>query len=472
MADDLGSWILHVEGYPNTHTPNLDRLIKEGVLLENAFSVSAVCSPSRGAFLSSRYPTENGVTDNVRDNKIPGLKPELITWPQVLQNSGYNTIMVGKWHLGEGRDVDLPTRRGYTEFAGFLRGGRQSKEPKVDFLKAGEYSVKDVTTIDYEDVAGDQYTPDLLGDFAVQFIEKYNARSDPFCLSLHFWAPHANTEFPEGYELPYDDRSWLPLKEVDQAFWKRMRDEDILLPEPDFPNLNKERTFRMLREYHSSVHAVDRNVGRVMALLDELEIAEDTVVIFTSDHGYMMGHHGMWHKGNGRWLTADKQDPNQPRLYGEGESRINLFDNSMRVPGIIRWPAHLTAGRRISQTFNHLDWFPTLAAIAHASLPDGIVLRGSNALPLLEGSPPATWNNDLFGQYLNLRTYRTRDWKLVRHFGNRMGDELYHLVNDPEEKFNLVDSEDALVQRALVHLESKLIFAMETIQDPYLKNTH
>jgi choline-sulfatase len=468
MADDLGSWILSSEGYPNTHTPNLDRLATEGVVLENAFSVSAVCSPSRGAFLSSRFPSENGVSDNVVDDKLPGLNAKLVTWPQVLQDSGYNTLMVGKWHLGEGRDVDMPTSRGYTEFAGFLHGGRQSKEPVVDFLKPGQLTREEVKTIDYENVPGDQFTPDLLGDLSVGLIKKYNSESKPFCLSLHFWAPHANTRFPEGYEPPYEDRSWLPMQEVDQAFWKQLRDEEIVLPEPDFPNLNNDRTYRMLREYHSSIHAVDRNVGRVMTTLDELGIADNTVVIFTSDHGYMMGHHGMWHKGNGRWLTENKQDPGNRRLYGDGESRINLFDNSMRVPCVIRWPDRLKAGSRVSQTITHLDWFPTLAAIAQAALPANVLLRGNNALPLLEGSVPPIWDNDLFGQYLNLRTYRTHEWKLVRHYGNRKGDEFYNLVNDPDEKTNLVTHADSQVQRAIADLKNKLTSSMVQIHDPLL----
>ena len=468
MADDLGSWILSSEGYPNTHTPNLDRLADEGVVLENAFSASAVCSPSRGAFLSSRYPSENGVTDNVVDDKLPGLHADLVTWPQVLQDSGYNTLMVGKWHLGEGRDVDMPTSRGYTEFAGFLHGGRQSKELKIDFLKPGERTMAEVTTVDYETVPGDQFTPDLLGDLSIDLIKKYHKEQAPFCLSLYFWAPHANTRFPEGYEPPYNDRSWLPMQDVDQAFWKRLSDEDIKLPEPDFPNLNKERTFRMLREYHSSIHAVDRNVGRLMNLLDDLEIAGNTVFVFTSDHGYMMGHHGMWHKGNGRWLTENKQDPSDNRLYGDGESRINLFDNSMRVPCVIRWPERLEAGSRVKQTFSHLDWFPTLAAMAQAALPAKVLIRGNNALPLLEGKVTPIWNNDIFGQYLNLRTYRTHEWKLVLHYGNRKGDEFYNLVNDPDEKMNLIGSSDFRIQEALEVHHGKLTTAMVKIHDPYL----
>jgi choline-sulfatase len=470
MADDLGSWIMSAEAFPNTRTPNLDRLAMEGVILENAFSVSAVCSPSRGAFLSSRYPTENGVIDNLKNEESPGLHPGLPTWSQVLKDSGYNTILVGKWGLGGWRDADLPTNRGYKEFAGFLSGGRQSKEPSVCFLKPGQTTLSEMQTIDYETIPGDQYTPDLLGDFSVDFIKKYSAESDPFCLSLHFWAPHANTRFPEGYEFPHDDRSWLPMREIDQRYWKQLSDEEIVLPEPDFPNLNKQRARRMIREYHSSVHAVDRNVGRLMKLLDELEIANNTVVIVTSDHGYMMGHHGMWHKGNGRWLTRNKQDPSTSRLYGDGESRINLFDDSMHVPCVVRWPERLKPRGRVSQVISHLDWFPTLVAITEAELPENSLIRGRNALPLLEGKPAQVWKNDLFGQYLNLRCYRTSRWKLVRHFGNRAGDEFYDLLNDPSEQTNLFSSNDSSIEKARSMISRKLTLEMKQINDPYLPN--
>ena len=440
----------------------------KGVIVENAFSVSAVCSPSRGAFLSSRYPSENGVTDNRRSSDLPGLHPELLTWPQVLQDSGYNTLMVGKWHLGEGRDVDLPTNRGYREFAGFLRGGRQSKEPVIEYLMPGQNSRDQLQTVDFALVPGDQYTPDVLGDLAIDFIKEYQLQDAPFCLSLHFWAPHANTSFPEGFDTSYDDRSWLPMQGLDQAFWKQLEDNDIELPEPDFPQLNKQRTLRMLREYHSSVHAVDRNVGRVMQLLDDLGIANNTAIIFTSDHGYMMGHHGMWHKGNGRWLTTKKQDPSEERLYGDGESRINLFDNSMRVPCVVRWPERLPAGIRVTQVVSHMDWFPTLAAMAEASLPDGLLIRGKNALAVLEGSAPLAWDNDLFGQYLTTRSYRTPEWKLVRHYGNREGDEFYDLINDPEERRNLHALQDPSIEQTRKRIAHQLDTAMKRIDDPYL----
>lgn len=477
MADDMGAWTLGSQGFPNSHTPHLDRLASQGVLLENAFSVSAVCRPSRAALVTGRYSSEAGAVDNNNaESEGNFLKAGIPTWPATLKQAGYRTILIGKWGLKGNGPEDYPTNRGYSEFAGFLEGGGRSKEPTIQFLKNGAFGESDLTSIDYEKVPGDQYTADLLADFAMDYIRKASGQAEPFCISLHFWAPHANTDFPTGYDRGHDDRSWLPLQDFDQAFWNGTEDGSLVLPEPDFPHLEQHRVYRMLREYHSSIHAVDRNIGRILACLSDPDgdgdhrdsLDGDTMVVVTSDHGYMMGHHGMWHKGRGRWLTKNQKDPFKPRLYGDTEIRMNLFDNSLRVPAVIRWPGQLPSGRSIHQTVTHLDWFPTLAAVAEIALPDPVVLSGRNVLPLLQGVSPADWNNDLFAQFQNLRTYRTREWKLVRHYQNRSGDELYNLVNDPSESKNLIHVQDVHVRGAVRELERKLEDYMRSINDPLL----
>ncbi len=251
-------------------------------------------------------------------------------------------------------------------------------------------------------------------------------REGPFAVSLHFWAPHANQDVPDGFQLPYDDRTWLPLKAEDLKRWETL---DLTIPKPGFPDLDAARVRRTMREYYASVRNVDRNVGRIMRLLDELGLAENTVVVFTSDHGYNMGHHGIWHKGNGWWITKDRRDP--AGIY-PGTDRPNLYDNSIRVPAIVRWPQRIEPGTVVAETITELDWFPTILAMTGVPKPQGLLLRGRNSLPLLEGEHP-TWDNDLFAQHRTLRTYRTRQWKLVRDFGPDRRDELYHLADDPAE---------------------------------------
>jgi choline-sulfatase len=234
-------------------------------------------------------------------------------------------------------------------------------------------------------------------------------------------------------EPTYEGRSWLPMQDIDIEHWK---EADIILPEPDFPNLDIPLTIRMAREYYSSVHSVDRNVGRILDQLDELGIAENTIIIFTSDHGYNLGHNGLWHKGNGRWLTKDGMDP--AGIYGD--SRPNLYDNSMRVPCIIRWPDKIDENTKIEATVSFPDFFPTLLEMAGLEKPKDILFRGESILPLFRNEP-IEWNNDLYAEYINLRTYRTPEWKIVLDFSEKEIHEFYNLKDDPKEHHNLFKSE-------------------------------
>ncbi len=453
VADDQGPWTISAAGYPNTWTPQLDRIAHEGVLMRHAFSVAAVCSPSRAALLTSRYCTEVGII-NIISKEEPGFGPQFATWSQTLRDAGYRTAMVGKWHLGHEQEQFMPQAKGYEYFSGFPTGGRTSRDPRI--LIDGEW----------KDFPG-QYTSDVLADLAMGYIEQF--RDEPFAISLHFWAPHANQGVPKGFTLPYHDRTWLPLKEEDLAPWKDM---DLTIPEPDFPNLDLPRVDRMMREYYASVRSNDRNVGRVLDKLDELGLAENTIVIYTSDHGYMVGHHGLWHKGAGWWITSDRRDP-----YGKYTDLIenkpdpvrnNLFDCSIEVPCLVRWPARIKAGTETTETFTHLDWFPTLLAMCDVPAPQDAVLRGRNYLPVLLNQK-VEWDNDMFAQHWRMRAYRTPQWKLVRDFEEVDRDELYHLADDPHELHNLIGSDDPQVKAVIERLNVRLLERMKQIDDPLYK---
>lgn len=474
VADDLGAWAIGAYGKPNCHTPHIDRLAAEGVVFENAFSVSVVCSPARASLITGRYPTETGIIDVLPNANDPGLREGVATWPQLLRSAGYQTALIGKWHLGQGRDIDLPTSKGYGEFSGFLQGGKISREPVIEFLAPGQVHVSQVRKVDYEDIPGEQYTEDVLTDLAIDFIRRAGTSERPFALSLHFWAPHANTDFPRGFTPPYEDRSWLPLREDDLAWWKRLRDDELTLPDPGFPHLDTARVRRMMREYHASVHGVDRNLGRLLACLNDPNgdgrtddsIAANTVIVITSDHGFMMGHRGLWHKGNGRWLTLDRRDPIVPRLYGEGENRVNVFDDSLRVPCIVRWPARIQPGKRETGVVTHLDWLPTLAAIGGAALDAAQPVRGKEIVALTGVDTPR--QDVVFAQYRKLRMVRSEGWKLVRHIGNPRGDELYNLLRDPDERQNLLLKPGAAGLAMLSRLDTEMRSRMQAVQDPLL----
>ncbi len=439
MTDDQGPWALGAAGDPNAVTPNLDRLRSEGVMLTRCYTPTPVCSPARASVLTSRYGSELGITDFIsRENPAAtGLSPDIPTWPGLLSQAGYTTGLVGKYHCGP-QPESHPTKIGYDEFTGFIHGGMTSRNPEIE--------------VDGRTHRMEGWTPDLLTHSAIDFIRRH--RESPFALSLHFWAPHANQGVNET-----GDRTWLPLSDADTTAF---RDAKLVLPESDFPGLDVPRTTRMLREYLASIHSVDRNIGRLLTVLDKLKLARNTVVIFTSDHGYHLGHHGIWHKGNGRWLLVDNQG-----------ARSNMWEHSLRVPAIVRWPKMIPPHTTVNHTVSHLDWFPTILAMAGVELPSDTVIRGRNMEPQLRGRRTKS-NDDFFAQYrmrpdhaegADMRSYQTSDWKIVRYLRSRRADEFYDRRRDPQEQANMAKSQDPVVQQAMAQLHTKLMEAMTAIND-------
>jgi len=477
IADDLGSWALGTYGVAKARTPNLDRLGSQGIVFLSAFAASAVCSPARAALYTGRYPSETGIVDNGRDESSAGLPAGIPTWQGYLQRAGYRTGLIGKWGLGSDDDADLPTRHGFDDFIGFRNGGRVSKEPRIEIIEKSQDHHSKSRVIDHDEIPGDVYTSDLLADEAARYIRQRNHPDTPFALCLAFWAPHANTDFPRGFQPPYQDRSWLPLKAEDLGPWERAPESELTVPEPHFPNLDQPRLHRIIREYNASVHSVDRGVGRVLAALDDPNgdgdmsdsIAANTIVVFTSDQGFMMGHHGMWHKGNGRWITRSKQDPTPGLPYGNGESRPNLFEVVTRVPFIVRWPNQIKAGQRLGMTISHLDWLPTVTTLARAQLPGEAGARGRDLSSVLLGGATPEGMDTYFAQYRDLRAYRTSQWKLVRHHGPANRDEFYDLTSDPNESSNLIADPSPRVAAALGEMERTLRKRMTEVADPLMK---
>ncbi|MHC4619742.1 MAG: sulfatase family protein [Planctomycetota bacterium] len=436
MTDDQADWAFGAAPNPDAHTPNIDRLRSEGARLSNCFVTSPVCSPSRASLLTSRYSTEVGITDFIKSKNV-GLDPSFPTWPRMLAGAGYESALIGKWHLGD-KDQYHPTHYGYNEFTGFRWGGEISKDPKIE--------------VNGEVQRAQGYTPDILTDYAVDFIRR--KKDGPFMLSLHYWAPHASTVS----RAPDRGHTWLPLSQADYGRFENM---DPNIPNPDYPKLDVALLKRMMREYLGSVASVDRNLARILDLLDELRLTDNTVVIFTSDNGYNVGHNAVEGKGNASWTLTDGRD-----------ERPNMYDNSLRVPTIVRWPKVVRPGATIDKTVSFLDWFATILAIAGFRAPKQAAIRGRNFVPLLKGKR-LEWDNDLFVQYTMrgagvMRAYRTPQWKLVRDFDHFIKDELYDLANDPTETTNLIDSAEARIQDVRRSLNAKLLDKMRSINDPAL----
>lgn len=440
LTDDQAPWALGLSGHPHAHTPHLDELFKSGAYLPNSFTVTPVCSPSRVSTLTSRYGTEMGITDWINPRVEPehGLAPKTPTWPEELKKAGYHTALIGKWHLGL-LDHQHPTQFGYKFFMGLRGGGTSPFGPNLE-VAGKEQKINGLTT-------------DILTDEAIRWLRLYNPKSGPFAISLHYRAPHAR---------------WLPVREEDWAPFDQL---DPQLPHPDYPDLDVDRVKKMTREYLASVAGVDRNVGKLLAELDLLKLSDNTIVIFSSDHGYNMGHNGIWHKGNGHWVlkTPPPATDNIPR-----GQRPNMYDNSIRIPTAIRWPKVIKPGTVVNETISNLDWFPSILAMANVPLDSSIKVQGKDFTPLLKGKELA-WDNDFYAEYstkhqshTDMRMYRTPEWKLIRDFLNTGRDELYNLTADPGETNNLIESKDPQTRQIISDLDSKIRVQMKSIKDPLL----
>lgn len=439
LTDDQAPWTTGVSGNAQARTPHLDRLFREGAYLVNYFTPTPVCSPARASLMTSRYGSELGITDWINPKVEPdvGLDPATVTWPEVLAAAGYTCGLVGKWHLGD-LDRFHPTKTGFGYFMGFRGGGTVLTNPTLER--------------DGQPTRFEGFTVDILTDHALEFIRTHKGR--PFVLCLHYRDPHA---------------PWLPLPEED---WAPFKDLDPHIPNPDYPKLDVPKVKQKMREYLGSVASMDRNVGRVLRLLEDLDLARNTVVIFTSDNGYNMGHNGIWHKGNGHWILTDPPPgtPNVPRWQ-----RPNMYDHSLRLPTAVRWPGRIKPGTVITQTVTHLDCYPTILAMAGLPLPEGVTIRGRNVLPLLEGGASGDWDNDLYAEYsthhqsrTHMRMYRTPQWKLVRDFLNPERHELYNLQKDPAETTNLIRDPSPEVQQIIERLHAKILAKMREVNDPVL----
>jgi choline-sulfatase len=437
-TDDQAPRAVRAAGDQQFITPHLDRIFQEGAHLTNSFTTTPVCSPSRAGLLTSRYGSELGITDWINPRREPelGLDPQSITWPQLLARAGYHNGLIGMWSLGM-NERSRPTRFGYHEFWGIRTAGGPVENPAVER-----------TDGKIEQISG--FTTEIFTDYALQFIR--DNQHQPFLLSLNYRAPH---------------EPWLPVRPED---WEPFENLDPVIPNPDYPKLDVELIKKKTREYLASVKSIDRNVGRLLDLLDELQLSASTIVIFTSDHGYNLGEHGIWYKGNA--IRALTENPPQKWKNIPPDRRPNLWDTSLRVPTAVRWPGVIKPGSNVTQTVSNLDWFPTLLAMAGVDLPPELTIRGRDITPLLRDES-VEWDNDLYVEYsmhhgatTHMRGYRTPRWKLVRDFANDRRAELYDLVNDPHETTNLIESADPHHVQMMKQLHEKIIQKMKSLDDP------
>lgn len=447
VTDDQAPWAFakavrsgQYDDVPVPSTPHFDRLAEQGVHFTSFFCTTPVCSPARASLMTGRYASELGIQDFIPPPGHKEYDPEhdvfldpdtTITLAEMMKSAGYRTGLVGKWHLGDwtapGKERFHPTHHGFDYFMGLTGGGTTPDNPILE---------EDGEVREFEGL-----TTDILTDRAIAFLNR--DRGQPFFLCLATRAPH-------GRWLPVADEDWEPYQKMDPKI-------------PEYPGLDRPRVKKMMREYLASTTGVDRNLGRLLSALEEQGLEDNTIVIVTSDHGYNMGHNGIWHKGNGIWATT-KRPPGKIRngtRVISNKYRPNLYDLSLKVPMVIRWPGTVEPGTVISQNATSLDLFPTLASIVNYQ--DETERPGRDLMPLLQGKEPQSWSEDIYAEYdmihyavASLRCYRTPHYKLIRDDHNKGRDEFYDLVSDPGETKNLIDSSDPTIRQAIDQLDEKL----------------
>lgn len=430
VTDDQALWSVGAYGNNEAITPNMDRLAREGVKFNNAFVTTPVCSPSRAAFLTGLYGSQVGITDYLTGDEGAaglGLPASALTWPRVLQQHGYQTALFGKYHLGTQPEFH-PSRRGFSYFMGSPQGSFAPMNPRLE-VNGRMTEVKGAGS-------------DVVMDDAIRWIEEN--KDKPFAALIHFREPH----------LPY-----TPMPEEDSRPFKNL-DPTI----PDVKGLDRAQVKQFFREYYAAVHAVDRNLGKLLALLDRLKLERQTIVIFQSDHGYNIGHHGIHTKGNGYVIAGGVDGPKRP----------NMWDTSLRIPLLIRWTGTLPANSEVNETVLNLDMFPTVLGLLGIKAPSDYQQNGRDFSKLAYGNHSGGWRSEIFGQYdlhnsglAYMRMLRTNDWKLVRHYHSNELDELYDLKNDPGELTNLYKNTKYLEIRS--GLQKRLDEYMRSINDPILR---
>ncbi|MFB6218624.1 MAG: sulfatase [Halobacteriaceae archaeon] len=328
LADQWRGSALGCAGDPNVRTPTIDGLADEGVLCERAYTPDPVCTPARASILTGQYPHEHGVVFN--NLRLPG---DATTLAECLREVGYHTGYVGKWHLdGEGAPGYVPPerRQGFEFWRGFNRGHRHLK---------GHPHMNPDGSADWE--AG--YQPAIQTDIAREFIADRVDADRPFFLAVSWGPPHTPFEAPEEYSDMYDPGE-LELRENVPA--------DL-----DTPELRRD-----LAEYYALCTSLDDQLQRLLDALDEQGVADDTLVVFTSDHGEQLGSQGRQRKGY-------------------------PFEESVHVPLVARHPGELPAGRRTDGLLSLVDLLPTLLSFADAPVPDGV--HGEDRTALLRGDDGA-----------------------------------------------------------------------------------
>jgi N-acetylglucosamine-6-sulfatase len=405
LSDDHRYDFMGFLGKPKfLETPNMDRLAREGAYIKYATVTTSLCSPSRASILTGQYAHRHGVVDN--NTRVP---PGTRFFPQDLQKAGWQTAFMGKWHMGHASDEPRP---------GFDRW--------ISFRGQGVY-YNPTFNIDGEQVKREGYVSDLLTDYALNWLENGRDRNKPFMLYLSHKAVHAmfepakrhlgkyqnaEIEYPENMADTEENYKGKPRWVGEQRnSWHGV--DYMYHGQMDFD------TF--YRRYCETLLSVDDSIGRVIKYLEDKHLAEDTLVMYMGDNGFVLGEHGL----------IDKR---------------HMYEESMRVPFLAWCPGMIKPGTVVEELIQNIDIGPTILDVAGLEKPAR--MDGKSFLPILRGKK-IPWRDAAFYEYYWERNFpqtptthgvRTNRYKYIHYHGIWDIDELYDLKEDPTEMNNLIDS--------------------------------
>lgn len=390
LADDLGYGDLRSYGAKDMQTPHVDQLVGRGMRFENFYANCPVCSPTRAALLSGRYQELVGVPGVIRthpENSWGQLARDAVLLPQIMQKAGYTSAIIGKWHLGL-KKPDRPTDRGFEFFHGFLGDMMDDyylhRRHNINYMRRGE-----------QEIDPEGHATDLFSDWACDYLKSRRNQEQPFFLYLAYNAPHTPIQPP---------RDWV--ERVQQRH----------------PQIDPGRA-----KLVALIEHMDDGIGKVMKTLEETGLANNTLVVFTSDNGGQLSVQA--NNGN---LRDGKQ---------------SMYEGGLKVPGCVVWPNRIKAGSQTGRLVMTMDLYPTLCEAAGIKIDH--LIEGVSFLPTLLGKTPAAEKRDLFFQRreggdryggLTIQAIRRGEWKLLQNSPFEPL-ELYNLQRDPQEKVNLAGKE-------------------------------
>lgn len=392
--------------FPWFKTPNIDRIANEGVRFTNSFVTTSLSSPSRAAFLTGQYSHLSGIVDN-HTELIDTTKS---TYASEIQKAGYTTGFIGKWHMSN------------------QEGKRPGFDYSFSFIGQGRYNDCPYQLNGKEFVNTKGWVDDVSTDSALTFIKRNEAK--PFLLSVAFKSSHANWTPPERLAKAYSDVSLTrsaseghdtPYKDKVYSRWNQRNNKVALTTEE---KAWTEKNDEMIRNYFRVLKGVDENVGRILDLLDSLHLAENTVVIYSTDNGYYLGEHNL------------------------GDKR-SAYEESLRTPLLVRYPNHIAKNTTNDKFVLNVDIAPTILDYANVKRPDSF--QGKSWKQLLEGNTK-DWRTSFFYEYFYENIYntptvlavRTETAKLVKYPGQEDWSELFDLSKDPNELHNLYNEKSAV----------------------------